>query len=573
MGADRTGTGTGRHAGPGMGRTTGTGMGRKTGPGVGRLRQLARLIAIQRTLMRHGLDGLVRATHLFRPVGWLRRLLPKRSRHAPLGARIRMALEELGPIFVKFGQAVSTRRDLLPADIADELAKLQDQVPPFATSEALDILAEAFGRPADDVFQEFQRTPLAAASVAQVHAARLHDGREVAVKVLRPGVHKSVRKDLAVLYAIAELAERYWPDARRLRPREVVQEFEATLFKELDLMREAANAAQLRRNFEGSATLYVPDVYWNYCRSNVLTMERIAGVPISDVEELKARGANIRRLAENGVEIFFTQVFTHNFFHADMHPGNIFVDVTDPDRPRYVAVDFGIVGALSPRDQHYLAANFLAFFKRDYHRVARLHVDSGWVPPNTQVTELEAAIRAVCEPIFNKPLKDISFGLVLLRLFQTARQFDMQVQPQLVLLQKTLLNIEGLGRQLYPELDLWATAKPVLEKWMARRTDPRTHLRQLLENWPRVAEDLLLVPEAIQQVLRRAAEGGDPPADAAPEAGPPGRAGSTAGLHAVIAGGALAICGVLWLGLEAAPTWPGWSAAGLGVALLFRSAS
>ena len=561
-----------RHSGMGA-DSADTGMGAASASaGIGRLRQLARLLAIQRTLIRHGLEDIVWATHLFRPVGWLRRLLPKRPRRAPLGARIRVALEELGPIFVKFGQAVSTRRDLLPAEIADELAKLQDQVPPFATSEALDILAEAFGRPADEVFQEFQRSPLAAASVAQVHAARLHDGREVVVKVLRPGVYRSVRKDLAVLYAIAELAERYWPEARRLRPREVVQEFEATLFKELDLMREAANAAQLRRNFEGSGMLYVPDVYWNYCRSNVLTMERIAGVPISDVEELKSRGTNIRRLAENGVQIFFTQVFTHNFFHADMHPGNIFVDVTDPDQPRYVAVDFGIVGTLSPRDQHYLAANFLAFFKRDYYRVARLHVDSGWVPPHTRVTELEAAIRAVCEPIFNKPLKDISFGLVLLRLFQTARQFDMQVQPQLVLLQKTLLNIEGLGRQLYPELDLWATAKPVLEKWMARRTDPRTHLRQLLENWPRVAEDLLLVPDAVQQLLRRAAEGGDAPRTTPPGADTGGRNGSSTSLHAVIAGSALAICGVLWLGLEAAPVWPGWSAAGVGVALLFRSA-
>ena len=544
----------------------------KTNAGIGRLRQVARLLVIQRTLMRHGLDDIVWATHLFRPIGWLRKLWPTRSRSEPLGARIRVALEELGPIFVKFGQAVSTRRDLLPLEIANELAKLQDQVPPFATAEVLDILAEAFGRPADAVFQEFERTPLAAASVAQVHAARMHDGREVVVKVLRPSVHRSVRKDVAVLYAIADLAERYWPDARRLRPREVVQEFEATLARELDLMREAANAAQLRRNFEGSGKLYVPDVYWNYCRSNVLTMERIAGVPISDVEELKSRGTNIRRLAENGVEIFFTQVFTHNFFHADMHPGNIFVDVTDPDRPRYIAVDFGIVGALSPRDQHYLAANFLAFFKRDYYRVARLHVDSGWVPANTRVTELEAAIRSVCEPIFNKPLKDISFGLVLLRLFQTARQFDMQVQPQLVLLQKTLLNIEGLGRQLYPELDLWATAKPVLEQWMARRTDPRTHLRELLENWPRVAEDLLLVPEAIQQVLRRAAESVDAPGAEAREARPESRAGRSAGLQVVIAGSALAICGVLWLGLEAAPTWPGWSAAGIGVALLFRSA-
>ena len=540
--------------------------------GTGRLKQIARLLAIRRTLIRHGLEDIVWATHLFRPIGWLRKLLPKRTRPEPLGARIRVALEELGPIFVKFGQAVSTRRDLLPLEIADELAKLQDQVPPFATGEVLEILAKAFGRPADDVFQEFQRTPLAAASVAQVHAARLHDGREVVVKVLRPGVHRSVRKDLGVLYAIAELAERYWPDARRLRPKEVVQEFEATLFKELDLMREAANAAQLRRNFEGSGKLYVPQIFWNYCRSNVLTMERIAGIPISDIEELKRRGTNIKRLAEDGVEIFFTQVFTHNFFHADMHPGNIFVDVTDPDQPRYVAVDFGIVGTLSPRDQHYLAANFLAFFKRDYYRVARLHVDSGWVPAHTRVTELEAAIRAVCEPIFNKPLKDISFGLVLLRLFQTARQFDMQVQPQLVLLQKTLLNIEGLGRQLYPELDLWATAKPVLEKWMAQRTDPRTHLRKLLENWPRVAEDLLLVPGAVQHILRRAAETDDRPGAAASEANPAGGVMGAASLQAVIAGGALAICGVLWLGLEAAPVWPGWSAAGIGVALLFRSA-
>ena len=546
---------------------------RRATPKIGRFRRVARLMAIQRTLMRYGLDDLGWATHLFRPLGWLRNVWPRRSRSEPLGARIRVALEELGPIFVKFGQAVSTRRDLLPEEIADELAKLQDQVPPFATGEALEILAEAFGRPVDEVFQEFRRTPLAAASVAQVHAAKLHDGREVVVKVLRPGVHESVRKDLAVLHAIAALAERYWPEARRLRPREVVREFEATLAKELDLMREAANAAQLRRNFEGSDKLHVPEVHWNHCRSNVLTMERIAGVPISDVEELKSKGTNIRRLAENGVEIFFTQVFTHNFFHADMHPGNIFVDVAEPDRPRYVAVDFGIVGTLSPRDQHYLAANFLAFFKRDYHRVAKLHVDSGWVPPGTRVTELEAAIRAVCEPIFNKPLKDISFGLVLLRLFQTARQFDMRVQPQLVLLQKTLLNIEGLGRQLYPELDLWATAKPVLEEWMARRTDPRTHLRELLENWPRVAEDLLLVPEAVQQVLRRAAEAGDTANAARPEPEIAVQTSSATGLHTVIAGSALAICGVLWLGLEAAPVWPGWSAAGIGVALLFRSAA
>ena len=537
-----------------------------------RLRLAARLFAIQRTLIKYGLEDIVWATHLFRPVGWLRRVLPKRSLTEPLGARIRLALEELGPIFVKFGQAVSTRRDLLPAEIANELAKLQDQVPPFDTAEVLKIVSSAFGRTADEVFEEFVRAPLAAASVAQVHAARLHDGREVVVKVLRPGVHRSIRSDLAVLYALAELAERYWSDGRRLRPREVVREFEATLFKELDLMREASNAAQLRRNFEGSGMLYVPQVYWSYCRTNVLTMERIDGVPISDIAALKSRGTNIRRLAENGVEIFFTQVFKHNFFHADMHPGNIFVDVTDPEQPRYVAVDFGIVGALSPRDQHYLAANFLAFFKRDYYRVARLHVDSGWVPPQTRVTELEAAIRSVCEPIFNKPLKDISFGLVLLRLFQTARQFDMEVQPQLVLLQKTLLNIEGLGRQLYPQLDLWATARPVLEAWMAQRTDPRTRLRELLENWPRLAEDMLLVPEAIQHALRHAADFATPPRAAAAAGREAGRAGGDANLRGVIASGALAITGALWLGLEVAPAWPGWAVAGLGVALLLRCA-
>ena len=537
-----------------------------------RLRLLARLYSIQRTLIRYGLEEFVWATHLFRPIGWIRRLVTRRSRPESLGARIRGALEELGPIFVKFGQAVSTRRDLLPADIADELAKLQDQVPPFDSAEALRMIEAAFGRPADEVFAEFQRDPLAAASVAQVHAARLHDGRDVVVKILRPGVHESIRKDLAVLHVVAELAERYWSEGRRLRPREVVREFETTLFNELDLMREAANAAQLRRNFEGSSMLYVPEVHWPYCRRNVLTMERISGIPVSDIAALEAHETNIQRLAENGVEIFFTQVFAHNFFHADMHPGNIFVDVTDPDQPCYVAVDFGIVGALSPRDQHYLAANFLAFFKRDYYRVAKLHVDSGWVPANTRVTELEAAIRSVCEPIFNKPLKDISFGLVLLRLFETARRFDMQVQPQLVLLQKTLLNIEGLGRQLYPQLDLWATAKPVLEKWMAQRTDPRTHLRELLTNWPRISEDLLLLPDTVQQILRNAADSTEVARMASSGPEPRPRTGAAARLQPVIAGGALTVSGVLWLGLEAVPTWIGWIAAGVGMLLLLRSA-
>ncbi|MEE8249714.1 MAG: ubiquinone biosynthesis regulatory protein kinase UbiB [Gammaproteobacteria bacterium] len=536
-----------------------------------RYRLILRLLAIQRVLFRHGLDEFVWATHLLRPVGWLRRLLPPWGRRRdPLGVRIRQALETLGPIFVKFGQAVSTRGDLLPTDIARELVKLQDRVPPFDSDIALSLLEQAFGAPADEVFAEFERQPLAAASVAQVHSARLESGETVVVKILRPGVRKQIQRDLEVLYAIAELAERYWQHGPRLRPVEVVGEFEKTLYRELDLMREAANAAQLRRNFEGSPLLYVPEIYWDYCRPDVLTMERISGIPISDIDELRARGTNIARLAENGVEIFFTQVFQHNFFHADMHPGNIFVDVEDPEQPRYVAVDFGIVGSLSARDRHYLAANFLAFFQRDYYRIAKLHVDSGWVPSNTRVDELESAVRSVCEPIFDKPIKDISFGLVLLTLFETARQFHMEVQPQLVLLQKTLLSIEGLGRQLYPELDLWQTAKPFLEDWMKRRTNPRAHLEQLLRSWPDISEDLLLLPEVVHRMLRGVV---DEESAGASENSPP-RTGRISALPSIvdrsISGAALLIAGVLWIGLDAAPIWVGWLAAAAGLAVSLR---
>ncbi|HET7608541.1 MAG TPA: AarF/UbiB family protein, partial [Gammaproteobacteria bacterium] len=372
-----------------------------------RFRQLGRMLTIQRVLMKHGLDEIVWRTHLFRPLAWLGRLLSFGRRRRPLGVRLRTALEELGPIFVKFGQALSVRPDLLPPDIAAELAKLQDQVPPFAGEQATAALTAAFGKPIEQVFASFERTPLAAASIAQVHAARLPDGRDVVVKILRPNVGALIQRDVEVLYAIAGLAERYWPEARRLHPVEVVAEFERTLAVELDLMREAANASQLERNFAGSALLHVPEVHWDYCRQGVLTIERIVGIRVDDLDALRAAGADIKRLAENGVEIFFTQVFRHNFFHADMHPGNIFVDVTDPARPKYVAVDFGIVGTLDERDKHYLAENFLAFFRRDYRRVATLHVDSAWVPAGTRVDELEAAVRAVCEPIFNKPLKDI----------------------------------------------------------------------------------------------------------------------------------------------------------------------
>ncbi|HEY5623557.1 MAG TPA: ubiquinone biosynthesis regulatory protein kinase UbiB [Gammaproteobacteria bacterium] len=535
------------------------------------VRLIFRLLAIQRVLMRHGLDDIVWATHLLRPVGWLRQFLPRSSaRDESLGMRIRVALEELGPIFVKFGQAVSTRGDLLPADVAIELSKLQDQVPPFGSDVAVELLEAALDGSVDEIFESFDRQPLAAASVAQVHKAELTSGESVVVKLLRPGVREAIDRDLEVLYAIAGLAERYWQEGPRLKPVQVVGEFEKTLGRELDLLREASNAAQLRRNFEGSDQLYVPEIYWDYCRPNVLTMERISGVPIGDVETLKERGTNIVRLAENGVEIFFRQVFEHNFFHADMHPGNIFVDIEDPDRPRYIAVDFGIVGSLSARDQHYLAGNFLAFFKRDYRRVAKLHVDSGWVPADTRVDELEAAVRAVCEPIFNKPLKDISFGLVLLRLFETARQYRMEVQPQLVLLQKTLLNIEGLGRQLYPELDLWQTAKPFLEDWMRKRTSPVTHLEQLLRSWPEISEDLLLLPELAHRVLRRLAD--EDAQQARPET--PRRDGFYRrgfGGRGFLTGTAMLIAGVLWLGLDIAPVWPGWLAAIAGLGLTLRS--
>jgi ubiquinone biosynthesis protein len=566
------------------------------------LRLLLRLISIQRTLLRYGLDEIVWQTHLLRPVAWLQKLVPRPAafRNLPFGDRLRLAIEELGPIFVKFGQAVSVRRDLLAPEIGDELAKLQDHVPPFPSEQAVAALERAFGRAVDSLYKEFDREPLAAASIAQVHAARMLDGTSVVVKILRPNVRAQIRRDVEVLYAIARLAEDYWPDARRLRAVEVVEEFEKTLLHELDLMREAANAAQIKRNFAGSDQLYVPQVYWDYCRTNVMTMERIYGIPISNVAVLKERGTDIKRLAENGVDIFFTQVFRHNFFHADMHPGNIFVDVREPSRPMYLAVDFGIVGTLSERDQHYLAENFLAFFKRDYRRVAALHVDSGWVPADTRVDELESAVRSVCEPIFDRPLKDISFGLLLLRLFETAREFDMEVQPQLVLLQKTLLTIEGIGRELYPNLDLWTTAKPVLEEWMRERKDPRVQLKRLVDSWPVVSEDLLLVPEILHRAIRHAAAQGTeaaPPRSrlaasararryrAVSQADRTGARGASEGSSyeafgnarpardRLFIGAAFLLGGVLWSGLEAAPLWIGWVAAALGAVLLLAGAA
>uniref|UniRef100_UPI000F0732F0 ubiquinone biosynthesis regulatory protein kinase UbiB n=1 Tax=Pseudomonas viridiflava TaxID=33069 RepID=UPI000F0732F0 len=420
------------------------------------------------------------------PLRWLPRSKSELSR----GARFRLALQDLGPIFIKFGQLLSTRRDLLPEDIADELMLLQDRVPPFDQNLAIKLIEEQLGAKICDVFSRFDETPLASASVAQVHAARLKTGEEVVVKVVRPGLKPIIGQDLAWLFILARTAERVSADARLLHPVQVVMDYEKTIYDELDLLREAANSSQLRRNFEGSELLYVPQVYWDWCRPKVLVMERIYGVQVTDLATLADQRTDMKLLAERGVEIFFTQIFRDSFFHADMHPGNIFISTVSPWSPQYIAIDCGIVGSLTPEDQDYLARNLFAFFKRDYRRVAQLHIDSGWVPAETKLNEFEAAIRTVCEPIFEKPLKDISFGQVLMRLFQTARRFNMEVQPQLVLLQKTLLNIEGLGRQLYPELDLWSTAQPYLERWMRERVSPKTlvsNLQSQVEQLPHIA--------------------------------------------------------------------------------------
>ena len=471
-------------------------------------RTLFRMLAIQRVLVKYGLDDIIKETHLWRPLRFLFYLAPRRrDRSAPIGERIRLALEELGPIFVKFGQAISTRRDLLPPDIADELAKLQDAVPPFPAEQAKAIIEGAYDEPVATVFERFDDEPLAAASIAQVHTAKLKAGTEVIVKVLRPGVEGQIERDLGVLRMLAGLADRYWEHGKRLRPLEVVDEYEHTILDELDLMREAANTAQLKRNFQGSDMLYVPEIYWDYCRPEVLVQERIFGTPISDMETLRTAGTNIQLLAENGVEIFFTQVFRHNFFHADMHPGNIFVIHDDPEKPKYAAVDFGIVGTLNPEDQRYLAENFLAFFDRDYHRIAKLHIDSGWVPPGTRIDQLESAVRTVCEPIFNKPLAEISFAQVLMRLFRVAQRFDVEIQPQLILLHKTLFNIEGLGRQLYPQLDLWKTAHPVLRRWMDEQVGGRALIRDVRDNLPQLRDALRELPAILNHVGEQVAEG------------------------------------------------------------------
>ena len=455
------------------------------------------------TALRFGLDELVLASFEKPWIRLLTRLISVgRDLRAPRGQRLREALERLGPIFVKFGQVLSTRRDLLPPDIADELARLQDRVPPFASSVAVSIIEKAFGKPLEAVFAHFEQVPTASASIAQVHFATLHDGREVAVKVLRPDMLPAIEKDLALMRTMAGWIENASADGKRLKPREVVAEFDKYLHDELDLLREASNAAQLRRNMAGLHLVLIPEMYWDYCRPDVMVMQRMTGVPISHTERLRDAGIDMGKLARDGVTIFFTQVFRDGFFHADMHPGNIQVSLAPETFGRLISLDFGIVGTLTEIDKEYLAQNFIAFFRRDYKRVADLHIESGWVPEHTRSDELEAAVRACCEPYFDRPLKEISLGLVLMRLFQTSRRFQVEIQPQLVLLQKTLLNIEGLGRDLDPNLDLWATAKPFLERWMLEQVGPEKLFAQLKAEAPSYAKLLPALPRLLSQYLK-----------------------------------------------------------------------
>lgn len=465
---------------------------------------LFRLLQIIKVFIKYRLDSFLSGVSL----PWYLRVLllplslfpsPNTSR----GIRLRKALEELGPIFIKFGQLLSTRPDIIPSDIVIELQQLQDQVPPFDNQQCIDIIESAFEKPISDLFKTFEQQPLASASVAQVHCATLADDSEVVVKVIRPDIEKIIEKDIALMAMLAKIVEGHLQDGKRFRPIEVVEEYRYTIYNELDLQREAANATQLRRHFSQSDILYVPNVHWQLVKKNVMVMERIQGIPVTDMDSLREQNVDLKLLAERGVDIFFTQVFEHNFFHADMHPGNIFVDASNPEKPSYIAVDMAIVSSLNQEDQFYLARNLLAMFRRDYRMVAELHVMSGWVKADTNINEFEAAIRTVCEPIFEKPLKDISFGQVLITLFQTAAQFEMTVQPQLVLLQKTLLNIEGLGRQLYPELDLWTTAHPYLEKWLKQRFHPKTLYQQLKRYGPEWMEKFPQVPNLVFNSLEQ----------------------------------------------------------------------
>ncbi len=468
-----------------------------------------RLVKIVSVASRYRLDELVEANLIPTLPRILFHLIPwgmRKSPDLPRGVRIRRALEELGPVFIKFGQMLSTRRDLLPQDIADELAKLQDDVPPFPQQQSIDIIEKALGSSVADLFAHFETTPMASASVAQIHAATLLTGEEVVIKVIRPDIESIILQDIALLFTLARLVEKYLPDGKRLRAIEVVADYKLTILDELDLQREAANASQLRRNFADGTLMYVPKVYWDYCARNVFVMERISGIPVTDLDTLRAKGVDLKLLGERGLEIFFTQVFRDSFFHADMHPGNIFIDASNPADPTYIAIDCAIIGSLSESDQYYLARNLLGIFRRDYREVAQLHVECGWVPPETRVQDFESAMRAVCEPIFERPISEISFGQLLIYLFQTARRFGMEVQPSLILLQKTLLNIEGLGKQLYPELNLWDTAQPFLERWVEERYSPQSVLKRLQRQAPSWLEQLPELPDAIMQSLQQSRE-------------------------------------------------------------------
>lgn len=469
------------------------------------MKSFIRLFKIYRVLASYGLDRLLKpltkgsfARHIVWLTPWVL-FSPKRTQGTE-AQRIRDALIELGPIYVKLGQMLSTRRDILPDDIADELATLQDRVPPFDTAIAHQIIAKAYKKSTQDIFASFDDEPLASASIAQVHAAKLTTGEDVVVKILRPNIDKQIRTDLDVMHKLASIAESYSSEARRLHLMGVIDEYESTIINELDLLREAGNGSELRRNFLNSPLLYVPEMHWDYATENVIVMERIYGIPVTDIQALKDKGVDLKLLAERGVEIFFSQAFRDNFFHADMHPGNIFVNPEHPQDPQYMCVDFGIVASLSEEDKTYIGENLLAFFNRDYHRVAQLHIDSGWLAPNTRVDEFEGAVRSVCEPIFEKPLSEISFGTLLLRLIKISKRYGYEVQPQLVLLQKTLLNIEGLGRQLYPDLDLWATAKPTLSKWMKQRAGITDFIKRIKQDTPHLIGDLPEIPHVLKKI-------------------------------------------------------------------------
>ncbi len=473
------------------------------------IKQAWRLLYINYVLAKSGLDRLLLSTHYFSAFRFIVYLNPWnwfRSKPFQRGVVLRETLEQLGPIFIKFGQALSTRPDLVPADIMVELRKLQDNVPPFSSEQALAILEAAYGQSPYTVFDGFDPIPLASASIAQVHIAYLKTGESVVIKILRPNIRGIIDRDLGILKKMAQMMDQHWSHSKYLRPKDVVAEFERHLLDELDLQREAANAAQLRRNFQDSSLLHVPQIYWEYVRENVLVMERIHGIPVSDIEQLKQHGINLKKLAERGLEIFFTQVFRDCFFHADMHPGNIFVSTEYLQEPQYICVDFGIMGMLSDNDKRYLAENLYAFFSRDYRRIALLHVESGWVARDTRIEAFESAIRTVCEPIFEKPLKDISFAQLILQLFQVGRRFHMEIQPQLILLQKTLFAVEGLGRQIYPDLNLWDTGKPFLERWLREQMGPRAFFKHMRENIPFMIEQLPYMPRLINDILSQLKE-------------------------------------------------------------------